>query len=279
MIAPINKIIHSSFVDGPGNRTSIFFQGCNLNCVYCHNPETINICNACGDCLKVCKSSALNIENSKMYYDKKECIECDECIKVCKYNSSPKISWLTEEDVYKIVLENKDFIRGITCSGGECTIYSEFLVNLFTLIKAQGLTCLIDTNGAYIDFSKHPELVKVTDGVMLDIKTVDDKKHIKLIGSNSHLVLKNAEYLASVGKLLEIRTVICENEFDNEKTVLSVLNLLKKYDLKNTTYKLIKYRHYGVRKEFEQLGTPSDEYMQKLKRLAENLKIGQVIII
>ena len=41
---PVNKIIPSSLVDGPGHRTSIFLQGCNLACDYCHNPEPIRMC-------------------------------------------------------------------------------------------------------------------------------------------------------------------------------------------------------------------------------------------
>ena len=44
MKAPVNKIIPFSNVDGPGNRTSIFFQGCPFNCRFCHNPETIHLC-------------------------------------------------------------------------------------------------------------------------------------------------------------------------------------------------------------------------------------------
>ena len=43
-MALVNKIIPFSCIDGPGNRTAIFFQGCNLKCTYCHNPETINKC-------------------------------------------------------------------------------------------------------------------------------------------------------------------------------------------------------------------------------------------
>ena len=40
MKAPVNKIIPVSVVDGPGNRTAVFLQGCNISCAYCHNPET-----------------------------------------------------------------------------------------------------------------------------------------------------------------------------------------------------------------------------------------------
>ena len=38
---PLHRIIPFSNVEGLGNRTSIFLQGCKLNCLYCHNPETI----------------------------------------------------------------------------------------------------------------------------------------------------------------------------------------------------------------------------------------------
>ena len=51
MKAPVNKIIPVSVVDGPGNRTAVFLQGCNISCAYCHNPETQNLCTGCGVCV------------------------------------------------------------------------------------------------------------------------------------------------------------------------------------------------------------------------------------
>ncbi|MBF0752565.1 MULTISPECIES: 4Fe-4S cluster-binding domain-containing protein [unclassified Pasteurella] len=41
LYVPLHRIIPFSNVEGQGNRTSIFLQGCKLNCLYCHNPETI----------------------------------------------------------------------------------------------------------------------------------------------------------------------------------------------------------------------------------------------
>ena len=53
-MAIVNKIIHSSVVDGPGNRAAVFLQKCNFKCSYCHNPETIGQCVQCGACVEKC---------------------------------------------------------------------------------------------------------------------------------------------------------------------------------------------------------------------------------
>ena len=60
--APVNKIIPFSSVDGFGNRTAVFLQGCNQNCLYCHNPETIHMCKNCGACVNTCPAGALMME-------------------------------------------------------------------------------------------------------------------------------------------------------------------------------------------------------------------------
>ena len=105
MIAPINNIIPFSNVDGPGNRTSIFFQGCPFQCLYCHNPETINICNNCGVCVDHCPVNALEFINDKVVWNKKKCISCDTCIKVCPHLSSPKITYMSVDQVFEEILK------------------------------------------------------------------------------------------------------------------------------------------------------------------------------
>ena len=55
----VTDTIAFSNVDGPGNRFVVFLQGCNFDCIACHNPYTINLCNHCGDCVAACPSDAL----------------------------------------------------------------------------------------------------------------------------------------------------------------------------------------------------------------------------
>ena len=245
MLAPVNKIIPFSNVDGPHNRTSIFFQSCNFNCLYCHNPETINYCVHCGECVKTCPTNALKMIDGKVVWDTDLCCGCDTCIKTCKNNASPKISYMSVEDVVEKIKETRPYIKGITTSGGECTLQKTFLIDLFNEVHKLGLTCFVDSNGS-IDFEAEKELTDALDMVMLDVKAYDNKFHHMLCSDDNALVIKNLKYLLSIGKLYEVRTV-CIPGYDgqNRKTIEEVSKLIGD----KCIYKIIKYRPFGVREK------------------------------
>ena len=277
MTGLVNKIIPFSSVDGPGNRTSIFLQGCNFNCIYCHNPETINICGSCGTCITACPTTALTKVNEEIIWNKSKCCNCDSCIKVCNNNSSPKVAKMSTDDIINEINNYKPFIQGITVSGGECTLQEEFLINLFTKVKLLGLTCFIDSNGSK-DFKEIPKLLEVCDSVMLDVKSFDNNLHNKYINSDNKYVLSNLKFLASIGKLYEVRTVVVPEIFNNEETVKKVSEIISKYD-SNIRYKLIKFRNLGVRYSLKSHPSPSDEYMNNLKTIVEENGCKNIIIV
>lgn len=277
--ALVNKIIPFSSVDGPGNRTAIFLQGCNFDCKYCHNPETKQVCVSCGECVEKCPMKALSIVDKKVVYDIEKCCNCDTCIKVCKNHSSPKIRKMTPQMVYEEVKKQIPFIRGITVSGGECTLYPEFIEELFKLCKVNGLNTLIDSNGTY-DFEKNQELLKVTDGVMLDIKAYNKEEHKNVTGMYNEMVLKNAEYLAGLGKLCEVRTVVVSELFNVEETVKNIAKMLSKYlDIDDIRYKIIAYRPIGVEEKYSHYKVPSAGYLEKLAECAKGYGFKNIVII
>ena len=257
MIAPINNIIKFSNVDGPGNRTSIFFQGCNFKCLYCHNPETINTCISCGKCIDTCPAKALKFIDKKVVWDKNKCVDCDQCIKTCDKLASPKITYASVEDIIEILKPLFPFINGITVSGGECTLHSLFLLELFKEVKKYGKTCLIDSNG-YIPFTSMKELIEISDGVMLDVKAVNNKFHRELTGKSNETVLENLNYLKKIDKLIEVRTVLLPN---HDQFNLETVDYVSKLIGPKILYRLIRYRPYGVLKS--NIPKLSDEELSK----------------
>ena len=278
--APVNKIIPSSVVDGPGNRTAVFFQSCNFNCRYCHNPETINMCINCGECVKTCPVGALSIKDGNVVWDESRCCSCDTCLKTCRNNASPKIKYMSAQEIWEKIEGNIPFIRGITVSGGECTLQAGLVRELFATAKKHGLGTLLDSNGSY-DFRSDPEgLLEVSDGVMLDVKADCEERHLWLTGHSIDIVLDNLEYLASVDKLEEIRTVCIPDSLENEKTITVAGDILKPYmEKKDIRYKLIKYRHFGVRQQYRDFREPSEAYMNELKELAQKKGFRNIVII
>lgn len=258
---------------------TIFVQSCPFSCFYCHNPETINMCINCGECVKVCLVNALKIdENKKVIWDKSKCVKCDNCIKTCKHLSSPKITCMSVEELLTEIKKVKPFIRGITVSGGECTTYPDFLYELFKEVHKLGLTCLLDSNGSF-DYLTMKELIEESDGVMLDIKAIDPAFHKEICGLDNSTVLKNLNYLLSINKLEEVRTVILPNQDENNlRTVTEVSKIIKD----KTRYKLLKYRYFGVRKEgIDKFGKVivNQKTLEDLKEVALKNGASNIVII
>lgn len=278
--AVVNKIIPFSCVDGPGNRTAVFLQGCNIDCKYCHNPETRGMCTGCGICVEKCPRNALSRNaDGTIRYQKELCVECDTCIHVCPNNSSPRTSIMTAEEVYEQVKKQIPFIRGITVSGGECMLRPDFLARLFELAKKEGLETLIDSNGT-ISFEEYPELMKVTDGVMLDIKAFDNKDFYNVTGADNEMVLQNAGYLAKTGKLDEVRVVVVQDLYDACKSVEKIGEFLANLcDVKKIRVKLIAYRPMGVREEYSHYQVPEQKLMEQLSDVLKAYGFEKIIII
>ncbi len=273
----VNKIIPFSSVDGPGNRTAIFFQGCNFDCKYCHNPETINTCKACGTCAFVCPYGAVEFLGDSVKWDENKCKNCGLCLEKCKNNCGPRNKYMSVGEIIKEILRTKPFISGITVSGGECTLQKDFLIDLLEKVKLLDLTIFVDTNGS-LDFSKNPKLTELMDMAMVDVKSFDNEEHKILTKRDNDIVLKNVRYLASINKLYEIRTVIVPDLLDNENNIFEISKLIASLN-PNIRYKLIKYRPMGVRKEKIDSKTPTDKYMENLKNIALKNGCKDIIIL
>ncbi|MDR2515963.1 MAG: YjjW family glycine radical enzyme activase [Spirochaetaceae bacterium] len=292
--APVNRILKSSIVDGPGNRAAVFVQGCNFTCRYCHNSETISLCRGCGDCVTVCPAGALRAVPGKTppflatpflappLWDEKRCVLCDACIKICPFLSSPRVRMMDPPAVMAELESALPFVRGITVSGGECTRYPAFLQGLGRLARERGLTFFLDSNGSY-PWEADEALLACIDAVMLDIKADPDNpvEYGAVTGNSGETIRRAAEFLVRRHKLYEVRTVISPGLFDARNTVEKVCRLIAgaEHGPAEIRYKLIRYRSVGVRpSEAAELRSPDDALMEELAAVCASYGIKAMII-
>ena len=182
--AIIFDIQRTSFVDGPGIRTTVFFKGCNLGCAWCHNPESQsfkkeilfyeNKCTGCGRC----KDLTVDDESFMCFNDAKE---------ICGKE-------YTVDEVFKEIVKDKSFYEtsdgGVTFSGGECMLQIDFLCEILKKCKENGIHTVVDTAG-HILWESFEKIISYVDLFLYDIKTMDSDIHKKYTGVGNELILKN----------------------------------------------------------------------------------------
>lgn len=257
----ITDFIEFSAVDGPGNRFVVFTQGCNFNCLACHNPYTINVCNDCGVCVDACGSSALDVIGGRVVWDPQRCTGEEACIRICPYDSTPKARTLQVADVLERLRPAVPFLSGVTVSGGEATQQAGFVAALFGAIKADPklarLTCFVDSNGAAAP-AVWDELDPVLDAAMIDLKCLDDTIHRELVGSGNAEVLESIRLLAGRGKLYEVRLLLAAGANDSDDLLARTGAWLAELNPRMRV-KIIGFRAHGVRPSPVPLVEPSAE--------------------
>ncbi len=275
--APVNRILEHTLVDGPGNRTIVFFQECNIGCRYCHNPETQRMCIGCGSCVDQCPAGALRLEAGRVIWDRELCVGCDTCIHVCPHYSSPKVTEMTVDEVYEEIRRNIPFIRGITVSGGECSLRLPFLQELFARCRNLSLTCLMDCNGT-VPLWDEP-VMEVCDGVMLDVKAWDEGCFRRLTGAGNSVVKENLRHLSEMEKLEELRIVCLDGWVDAPEVIRGIAQTVTEKTKRETLLKLIRFRSMGVRGELAKAPSPSGAYMAELEKLARQLGFENIRVV
>ncbi len=217
--ATIFNIQRYSIQDGPGIRTTVFFKGCPLKCLWCDNPESQSmtpelahnsaLCNCCGECEKVCPSEAIKVSNHVISVNRDACDSCGKCIDVCSMGAlkllGNKLSILdVMDEVYRDVLFYKKSDGGVTCSGGEPLFQADFVRELFRQCKLVGLHTCLDTSG-YAPTTDLEKVLEFTDLVYYDLKHMNSFVHNKLTGVGNEVILYNLKTVAKSSAMFTIR--------------------------------------------------------------------------
>ncbi len=221
-----------SINDGPGIRTTVFFQGCPLACQWCHNPESqartpvlmyrVNRCVLCGECVGVCEHHSISI-NGTAATDRTACKTCGACADVC-YNGAREISGYRAnvEQVMSEVLRDMPFYEssggGVTFSGGEPLMQHRFLLDLLHACREKELHTVLDTSG-FAAWEVLDSLHYYVDLFLFDLKMMDDDRHIQYTGVSNKLILSNLKQLAESGSAIYIRIPLIPGINDDEENL------------------------------------------------------------
>ncbi len=205
----IVKIKRHSLEDGPGIRSVVFFKGCPLRCVFCHNPETqdplpeiaffARECIGCGACAGACPQGAIELEHrSRIRRD--QCVRCGACADACPAGSLRRIGTAySVEALTEILLRDLSFYRhsggGVTLSGGEPTMWPGYVGDLLKGLKAKGVHVVLETSG-FFDWDEFEEaILPYLDLVYYDVKLADSEGHRKHVGTDNRGILGNLRRL------------------------------------------------------------------------------------
>ncbi|MBQ9557197.1 MAG: glycyl-radical enzyme activating protein [Clostridia bacterium] len=219
----ITDIERFSLNDGPGIRTTVFFKGCPLNCIWCHNPESksprpqlsynAEACVGCGKCAEVCPNGVHSFAEGVHAVAFSGCGACGKCVGVCPAKALKTYGCeASAEDVMRVVLRDRAYYEtsggGLTVSGGEPTFQFAFLKELLTLAKREGVHTAVETCG-FAPTERFAELLPLCDLFLYDHKAPTEL-HEKLTGVPDDLIVKNLAFLLDGGANVILRCPVID---------------------------------------------------------------------
>lgn len=257
-----------SLDDGPGIRSVVFFKGCPLRCVFCHNPEAqecqVEIaflarkCIACGRCAEVCPHGAIDLHSSQRIL-RNRCARCGTCSDACPTGAlRPVGARCSPRALAELLLRDLPYYEhsggGITLSGGEPTLFPDYVQSVLQLVKPVGVHVVLETCGHfhYETFSK--KLLPYLDLIYYDIKIADPDAHQRHTGKTNRRILHNLCRLLMERKVeVQPRIPLVPGITATEENLTGITDLL--YDAGAGSVHLLPYNPLGL-EMFEAIGRP-----------------------
>lgn len=279
-----------SLHDGDGIRTTVFFKGCPLECIWCHNPESQAYnkevlyneekCTKCEVCIDKCPHKAIYIDDNNICLNKKNCEFCETCIDYCLNNAREIVGKTYEiKDLMKEIVKDMMFYEesggGVTLSGGEVMTQDiNYIKTVASLCKEKGISVAIDTCG-YAKFENYEAILPFVDTFLYDIKLIDEEKHKLFTNKSNDLILGNLTKLSENGANINIRIPLIEGiNVDKENIeIKKIIDFIKPLNIKKVN--LLPYHNIGMHKykklymnyEGQNLSRPSDEKLEEIKQI------------
>jgi pyruvate formate lyase activating enzyme len=277
--------------DGPGLRTTVFFKGCNLQCRWCHNPESIPFvptanwyklrCIGCNICQTACKQQGISRNEAGIRFARELCVGCYTCEHECPSGAIELKGkrWDVEKLAVEL-LKDKSYCGeagGITLSGGEVMMQANAAAELARLLKNKNVGTALDTAGNY-KWELFEKILPYIDIVLYDIKLFDSDLHKQFTGATNEVILDNYKKLIKNNVRVWVRTPIIEGATDTEENINAIGEFLKEYGAP-VKWELCafnnlcrdKYERLDIEWFYKNTGNTKKEHIEKLAGIASRI--------
>ncbi len=236
--------------DGPGIRTTVFLKGCPLNCLWCHNPESI-------DAAPCTLPKVYKIGNSTFE-------EMEEMGRM-----------MSVDEVMRELRKEKVFMEesggGVTFSGGEPLFQYSFLKELLTACKAEGMHTVVDTSG-YASETVLDAIAPYTDLFLFDLKLINTDEHFYWTGVHNSIIFANFDRLIGSGAKVRARIPLIPGVTLSDDKLDAVFAFLEPYRNRLEGIDLLpfhgtaahKYKRMGMTNRFKDVKSLPVEVLESL---------------
>jgi len=282
--------------DGSGIRTTVFFKGCPLACVWCHNPEGISIeprplyfpnkCIRCGICAGLSQNggAVMEADGVRLHPEKDE--DWHQIIDACP---SEALAWdsrqVTVHEAAEELMRDEPFFKhggGVTLSGGEPLLQAEFAVALLEELKSRGAHTAVET-ALNVNQEILARVLPFLDLIYADFKIFDSEDHRKYTGASNALIKDNIRFLLESDKKesVIIRTPMIPGLTDSPRNIAAISCYISGI-YPQVSYEILNYnplaesKYHLIDKEYYFKENPKRYSDEEMKTFAEIASLNEV---